>query len=378
MQGYSNAEILGFIGVIHGIAVGLRTLKRWLSILRLKRQRRGNEAQLEDIVSAILTEMEEYVGSHVGYREMTRRLRIKHNLKVTRDTVMRAMRVVDPEGVENRRRHRLRRRRYCTPGPNFLWHLDGWDKLKPYGFCVHGCIDGFSRRILWLEVASSNKDPKVVADYFLSTVQQLGGVPRLIRSDKGTENTLIAVLQKLFRNNDRDELAGDRSIIQGKSSANQRIEAFWSKFKQGGGGWWVNFFKDLRDSGTYRDHDPLHRECIKLCFMPVLRQELYSVAKLWNTKRIEVKRAEVGVVGGKPDVMFFLPEVYSTRSYLLRTDERDVRICKDLYTQQCRDFSAEIQAVAEIISPGYRIPADTGEALRLFIAITEELDRQGL
>ncbi len=306
---------------------------------------------------------------------MTRRLRIKHGLKVTRDTVMRAMRVIDPEEVQNRRRHRLRRRRYFTPGPNFLWHLDGWDKLKPYGFCVHGCVDGFSRRILWLEVASSNKDPKVVADYFLSTVQELGGVPRLIRSDKGTENTWIAVLQKMFRMNDRDGLAGDKSNIQGKSTANQRIEEFWSKLKQGGGGWWVNFFKDLRDSGIYRDHDPLHRECLKLCFMNVLRQELYSVAKLWNTKRLEVKRNEVDVFGGKPDVMFFLPAVYSTRSYLVKTDERDVRICKDLYTQQRRDYSVEIEDLVAAIVPGYRIPADSGEALRLFVRIAAELDR---
>ena len=125
------------------------------------------------IVSAILTEMNEYVGSQVGYHEMTRRLR--HNLVVTRDTVMHALRVIGPQGVENWRGHRLQRRRYCTPGPNFLWHLEGWNKLKPYGFCVHGCIDGFSHRILWLKVGSTNKDPKVVFNYFLSTVQQLRG-----------------------------------------------------------------------------------------------------------------------------------------------------------------------------------------------------------
>ena len=27
-------------------------------------------------------------------------------------------------------------------GPNYLWHMDGNDKLKPYGFSIHGCIDG--------------------------------------------------------------------------------------------------------------------------------------------------------------------------------------------------------------------------------------------
>ena len=89
-QGYSNAEILGFLAVIHGIVIGMRTLKRWLKILRLKRHRVVDEAPLEDIVSAILKEMDEYVGSRVGYRGMTRRLRMRHNL-VSRDTVMRAI-----------------------------------------------------------------------------------------------------------------------------------------------------------------------------------------------------------------------------------------------------------------------------------------------
>ena len=27
-------------------------------------------------------------------------------------------------------------------GPDFVWHMDGYDKLKPFGFCIHECIDG--------------------------------------------------------------------------------------------------------------------------------------------------------------------------------------------------------------------------------------------
>ena len=79
-------------------------------------------------------EMERSVDSFVGYREMTKRLRKKHNLVVRRDTIMRAMRVIDPDGVNARKRRRLKRHQYNTPGPNFLCHIDGWDKLKPYGF----------------------------------------------------------------------------------------------------------------------------------------------------------------------------------------------------------------------------------------------------
>ena len=27
-------------------------------------------------------------------------------------------------------------------GPNWLWHIDRYDKRKPYGFAIHGAIDG--------------------------------------------------------------------------------------------------------------------------------------------------------------------------------------------------------------------------------------------
>ena len=129
---------------------------------------------------------------------MTRRLRRKYNLRVRRDTIMQCLRVIDPEGVERHKRRRLKRRRYVTPGPNFLWHVDGWDKLAPFGIFIHGAIDGFSRRILWLEVNATNKNPRVIAAHYLGAVQQLEGVPRRMRCDRGTENSIIGTLQQFF------------------------------------------------------------------------------------------------------------------------------------------------------------------------------------
>lgn len=70
-------------------------------------------------------------------------------------------------------------------GPNYCWHIDGYDKLKPYGFPVHACIGGFSRNVLWLKVIGSNNNPVVV-------VRENGGCPTKVRSDCGTENGLLA------------------------------------------------------------------------------------------------------------------------------------------------------------------------------------------
>ena len=100
----------------------------------------------------------------MGYRQLTRHSRRKYNVQVTRDTVMKFLCIIDSEGVECRKRRRLKRQRYITPGPNFLWHVDGWDKLAH--IFIHGAVDGFSRQILWLEANSTNKNPGMIASHY--------------------------------------------------------------------------------------------------------------------------------------------------------------------------------------------------------------------
>ena len=53
----------------------------------------------------------------------------------------------------------------------------GYGKLKPYGFPIRSAVDGFSRRIFWLEVTRSNDDPRVAAAFHLKQVKELGGCP---------------------------------------------------------------------------------------------------------------------------------------------------------------------------------------------------------
>ena len=55
------------------------------------------------------------------------------------------MKAMDPEGVSLRATHKLKRRKYICNASNEIWHMGGYDKLKPFGFAIHGCIDGFSR-----------------------------------------------------------------------------------------------------------------------------------------------------------------------------------------------------------------------------------------
>ena len=95
---------------------------------------------------------------------------------VPRYTIQTLLRDINPEGTEFRRRHRLRRRVYSNPGPNYVWHIDGRDKLKPFGFSVHGAIDGYSRKVLW--VSSPFKQfTQCYRGYLFGLCERNGGVP---------------------------------------------------------------------------------------------------------------------------------------------------------------------------------------------------------
>ena len=90
------------------------------------------------------------------------------DIRATQLTVRLIMNAIDSEGIRLRSRNRLRRRQYVNPGPNYVIHVDGYDKLKPFGFPIHGAIDGYSRKILWLKLGSSNNNPKRMAYYFVN------------------------------------------------------------------------------------------------------------------------------------------------------------------------------------------------------------------
>ena len=136
--GLQHVEIVAFLTLVHGINISLRQLKRILQRKGLRR--RGANSNLGLVIRTIQQEIEGS-GKSIGYRAMWQRLRNDHRIIVSRETVRHALRIVDPDGVSQRLSRRLRRRHYKAKGPNFLWHLDGYDKLKPFGFCIHGCID---------------------------------------------------------------------------------------------------------------------------------------------------------------------------------------------------------------------------------------------
>ncbi|CAH3142353.1 unnamed protein product, partial [Pocillopora meandrina] len=161
-NGFSYNVILCFLEKYHR-CVALLTLKRRLSECNLKRNKA--EVDLSDVERLIRNELDG-PGSIFGYIRMWHTLHVKYGLYVPRVKVASLLRELDPAGVEQRKRHKLKRR---------------------------------NGKVLRLYVDRTNNDPKVMAKYFVDCVEEVGGCPSLLRTDCGTENVVIAGVQSFLR-----------------------------------------------------------------------------------------------------------------------------------------------------------------------------------
>lgn len=89
---------------------------------------------------------------------------------------MDALKVVEPEAVAMRKKGKYKRKQYVTAGCNETWTMDQHDKFLKYGIAIHVCVEPFSGYVIWAKAWHTNKNPKVVAGWYLEAVRKLGGM----------------------------------------------------------------------------------------------------------------------------------------------------------------------------------------------------------
>ena len=124
---FSYVEILSFLVLSHGISLSIRQLKRILRNQGLFRRR--NLSDPREVINAVEQELRGS-GCSLGYGLMLQRLKNDYGLVVDRETVRLTIKALDAEGVERRSRRRLKRRKYWARRPSYIWHIDGYDKLR--------------------------------------------------------------------------------------------------------------------------------------------------------------------------------------------------------------------------------------------------------
>lgn len=181
---------------------------------------------------------------------------------------------VDPDGMAERSRKAIKRRVYSVPHANYIWHIDSHHKLIRWRMVIHGAIDGYSRKILYLKCANNNRASTVVS--FFSHAAITFGIPDKLRSDKGGENT--DVWRYMLHYNDMDSSC----VITGSSTHNERIERLWCDVFRCVGQIFYDLLYRLEDDELL---DPLNDTdlfCVHYSIIPEVNRCLEEFTESWN------------------------------------------------------------------------------------------------
>jgi len=131
----------------------------------------------------------------VGATFACTQLRIKYGMFVREHFVRQALRLTAPLFVRDRAtKVKKKKSSYDVKGPRSLYHADAHEKLaKIWGFWIHGCLDGFSRWIVYLKV-DKTKLAEVVRKIYVEACNEHGW-PSRTRWDRGKENILAILAQ---------------------------------------------------------------------------------------------------------------------------------------------------------------------------------------
>ena len=103
-------------------------------------------------------------------------------------------------------------------------------------------------------------------------VSKANGSARVARADRGVENCIIAGMQRYFHRKGNQ----NNCFLFGRSTANQRIEAWWSYLRKNCLQCWMKYFKDLCDRDIFDDSNVFHTECLRFFFLGTFQDELSS------------------------------------------------------------------------------------------------------
>ena len=304
----------------------------------------NEEVSVEEVVAAVNEELKG-PGKLLGYRAMHMKLRVEHDLKVPRNLVYNVMRALDKDGIDARsvkKRAKKVKKPFVSGGSDWLYSLDGHDKLMgfqnwTFPIAIYGCLDTFSRKVLYLFVWNSNSDPVLIANCYWRYICKTKKIPNFLRIDKGTETGKLATMQAFLMDSNSNDAA--ETVIYGPSTSN-KIERWWRDLHER----MEKFFKhqlcDLLETNDYNPHNPLDRFLLSYIFIPVIQNECNIFADLWNTHRIR-KQKGLELPTGIPNHMYSFPHKYGG-------DQHGISVTEDML-QEVAELSGIMEAPTSYI-----------------------------
>ena len=201
-----------------------------------------------------------------------------YNFHLPRQRLRDLMAAIDPVGRDLRRRRLVYRRRVPKVRPMWCAHVDGHHKLDFVKLCIHGMIDGFSRKVLFLWCSNNNSAHTVLDLYYEASL--VHGVPEKLYTDFGGENNGAGKFQVAVREN-------PESWKKVKSTTNVRIERFWADMQAKVVAYYCILFTLYEERNNINcRHVPVHQFVIHFLFIPLINENLCECRDSWNNHKV--------------------------------------------------------------------------------------------
>ena len=266
--GFSWSKIAMMLGVSRW------TISRRVRDYGLEDMRGFSQISNEELDRIVRSYMDQH-GTTSGQTYITGHIR-SLGYRVRRSRIRECLARLDPRNTALRWGVTVSRRVYSVPWPNSLWHLDGHHSLIRWKLIIHGCIDGFSRRIMF-QKCSPNSLTETVLTLFLEAIDNDGGLwPSRIRVDRGVENVLVCDAMVMARGDGRG------SFIPGPSTHNQRIERLWRDVYRCVCHMYYYVFYGMEMSGILNPEYSTHLFALLLFYLPRINHALDKYKEAFN------------------------------------------------------------------------------------------------
>lgn len=235
-----------------------------------------SDLALDNMIKEIMSHTQ-----HCGETYIIGGLRAK-NIRVPRRRVRERINIIDAAGRALRRHGAIKRRVYNVKEANNLWHMDSNHKMVHFRFIYHGSVDGYSRKIMYLECKADNKAVTVLSLFERAVFKY--GMPQRVRADHGTEN--IAVARYMLDNRGLDR----GSFITGRSVHNQRIERLWAEVNRVVTQKYKELFYSMEEDGILDELNEVDLYCLHYIFLPRIQCSLKEFVNIWNNHSLSTER----------------------------------------------------------------------------------------